>query len=347
VQTGIGTSAAPLALLRAAAESKIRPRLRHMVLHVTNICNMRCQHCFVEFETKPKDLKLAEFEELSRQINDLMWLDIGGGEPSLRKDLPQIVALFRMTELSVPTNGWYVDRVLKNLSAVAKVHPGKLVVTVSLDGFRDTHDEIRQAGSFDRAIETIKQLASLGTVRLKVNTCVCERNFEELPAFMEFVQGNLPVDYQGLLLLRGNPINSLYCLPSTGKLRELGRKVRPIQDRYSYGRPGILGRVQRNFQEFKWNLQVDTIEQETQIIPCLGGTSHVVVYANGDVAPCEILPAVGSIRRTPFNEIIKSPEWKSAVASIQRGDCNCTHDCNMMENILFNPKTYPKLLFGS
>ncbi len=317
-----------------------------MVLHVTNICNMRCQHCFVEFETKPKDLKLPEFEELSKHVNDLVWLDIGGGEPSLRKDLPQIISLFRMTELSIPTNGWFVDRVMKTMDAVAKLVPGKLIVTVSLDGFRDTHDEIRQAGSFDRAIESIKQLASLGTVRLKVNTCVCERNYAEIPAFMEYVQTNLPVDYQGLLLLRGSPINPIYRLPGTDQLRDLGKRVRPIQQRYSYGRTGVLGRIQRNFQELKWNLQIDTLEQEAQLVPCLGGQSHVVVYANGDVAPCEILPSVGNIRRTPFTDIVRSDAWKQSVTSIKRGDCNCTHDCNMMENILFNPATYPKLLFG-
>jgi len=29
---------------------RIRPSVRHLILHVTNVCNMRCQHCFVNFE---------------------------------------------------------------------------------------------------------------------------------------------------------------------------------------------------------------------------------------------------------------------------------------------------------
>jgi MoaA/NifB/PqqE/SkfB family radical SAM enzyme len=335
----------PLKLLGQAAMSQFAPRLKHMVLHVTNICNMRCQHCFVDFSTRPNDLKLGEFEKLSQQINDLVWLDIGGGEPSLRKDLPEIVSLFRADELSIPTNGWYVDRVMKIISKIAEQRSGQMVVTISLDGFRDTHDEIRQKGSFDRALETIKQIASLGTTRIKINTCVCERNADEIPSFMRFVRETLPVDFQGLLLLRGDPINPLYRLPPTERLRTIGDEVRSIQQSYSYGRSGLFSMVQQNFQKLKWELQLETIDRETQVIPCLGGQSHVVVYANGDVAPCEILPPIGSIRKASLGEIVGGEDWKRAVRAIKAKECNCTHDCNMLENILFNPRTYPRL-FG-
>ena len=66
--------------------------------------------------------------------------------------------------------------------------------------------------------------------------------------------------------------------------------------------------------------------------------------ANGEVAPCEILPSVGSIRETPLGEIISGPAWAEAVAGIRRKECHCTHDCNQQENILFSPRTYPRLL---
>ena len=168
--------------------------------------------------------------------------------------------------------------------------------------------------------------------------------YAKLNNFMAYVRNHLPVDYHGLLLLRGNPINPRYRLPSAEKLRAIGEGMQPIQKSYRFGRTGLLSSVIRNYQGLKWDIQLRTLDEKTQVIPCLGGQAHIVIYANGDVAPCEILPSVGNIRRQPIKEILASRAMAEAVASIRRKDCHCTHDCNMQENILFNPKHFPQLL---
>ena len=40
-----------------------------------------------------------------KKINELFWLDIGGGEP-FKEDLYKIVNLFKKQIVSIPTNGW-------------------------------------------------------------------------------------------------------------------------------------------------------------------------------------------------------------------------------------------------
>lgn len=322
---------------------RMSPSFRHLILHVTNVCNMRCQHCFVNFEEKPNDLTFEEIRTLSGDVNDLIWLDIGGGEPCLRKDLVDVVALFRAHEVSIPTNGWFADRVSKTAAAIHERIPGRLIITVSLDGFEATHDEIRQRGSFKRAVETIRVLRQIPGLRVKINTIVCERNVGEILDFMTFVR-TLDVEYQSLLLLRGDPINPMYTLPPIDALKKLYEGVPPILESYSFGRSGMFRSLVRNYQAVKWDTQMKTLERKTQVVPCLGGQIHVVVYANGEVAPCELLPAAGSIRERPIKEILTSPAWADAVAAIKRKACHCTHDCNLQENILFDPRTYPKLL---
>ena len=332
-----------LKVLGDVVRYRISPSFRHLILHVTNICNMRCQHCFVDFEEKPNDLSLEEIAGVAGEINDLIWLDIGGGEPCLRKDLAEVVGLFRAREISIPTNGWFPDRITKVAGAIHEKNPGRLIITVSLDGFEATHDEMRQKGSFQRAHETIRRLREIPGLRVKVNTVVCERNSGEILDFMRYVR-DLGVDYQSLLLLRGNPINPLYRLPSMDSLRRLGEAMQHILGGYDFGRKGFFRSVLRNYQAVKWETQLQTLERETQVVPCLGGQIHVVVYANGEVAPCEILPPVGSIRKSPLKEVLTSAEWKDAVDGIRRKACHCTHDCNQQENILFDARTYPKLL---
>jgi MoaA/NifB/PqqE/SkfB family radical SAM enzyme len=322
---------------------RIRPSIRHLILHVTNVCNMRCQHCFVNFEEKPNDLSFQEIEAIAEDVNDLIWLDIGGGEPCLRKDLVEVVRLFRAREISIPTNGWFPERISRVADAIHERTSGRLIVTVSIDGFESTHDEMRMPGSFKKAHETIRRLRQIEGLRVKVNTVLCERNAGEVLDFMRYVQ-DLGVDYQSLLLLRGDPINPLYKLPPMETLRRIGEGLPAILEAYEFGRKGFFRSVLRNYQAVKWETQLQTLERQTQVIPCLGGQIHVVVYANGEVAPCEILPSVGNIRHAPLREILSGPAWAAVVAGIQRKECHCTHDCNQQENILFSPRTYPRLL---
>ena len=60
---------------------------KHLILHVTNHCNFRCAHCFVDFTNPPKDLKIDHYKKISKDVNDLFWLAIAGGEPFLKKNL--------------------------------------------------------------------------------------------------------------------------------------------------------------------------------------------------------------------------------------------------------------------
>lgn len=320
------------------------PSVKDLILHVTNVCNMRCQHCFVDFETHPKDLTLEEFRQVAFEVNDLIWLNVGGGEPFLRRDLVDICSLFRFEELGIPTNGWFQERVIDTVTELAARTPGRVLISVSLDGFEPTHDDIRQKGSFRRAVETFRALKKIPNIRVKINTVLVHRNVGELLPFMNHVRDDLGPDFHSILLLRGNPINPAFELPPLETLRTIGKEIVELQQRYSYGRAGILATLQRNYQSLKWNIALDTLEQQTQVIPCLGGRAHLVVYANGDVAPCEILPPVGNLRRSPLKHILNGEAFHRAVEGIRRKDCHCTHDCNMMENVIFNPRTYPRLL---
>ena len=37
-----------------------KKKLKHLILHVTNHCNFRCSHCFVDFVNVKRDLKIDE-----------------------------------------------------------------------------------------------------------------------------------------------------------------------------------------------------------------------------------------------------------------------------------------------
>ena len=42
-------------------------KFKHLILHVTNHCNFRCSHCFVDFTNPQKDLKFDQYLNISKQ----------------------------------------------------------------------------------------------------------------------------------------------------------------------------------------------------------------------------------------------------------------------------------------
>ena len=83
-----------------------------------------------------------------------------------------------------------------------------------------------------------------------------------------------------------------------------------------------------------------TLKEKKQIIPCLAVQRHLVIFSNGDVSPCELLPPVGNIKQKSLQEILKGQLLKQSVEKIRAGSCYCTHECNMLDSILLNPRYY-------
>lgn len=338
-----------LKVLKEAALFRIHRKVSHLILHVTNICNFRCNHCFVDFAKKPIDLTLEEVQRVANIYQDLIWLDIGGGEPFIREDLDQIISKFKAREISIPTNGWFTEKIFNCLQRMNEsIDMTRLVLTISIDGLPETHDEIRRKqGSFEKLSKTYFLVRKhFPNLRVKINTVLNQRNLSGIIPLMTMIKEKFNPCFHSILFMRGNTINPEYRLPPINEIRALEDEIFRIQQGYLYGRDGLLSDVQRHYQSIKREIAEQIIEQKTQVIPCLGGQAHHVVYANGDVATCELLPPVGSLRKTTLEKILTSPEWDEAVRRIQAKECHCTHDCNMIENILFNFKFYPNLLTG-
>jgi len=126
--------------LMAIADVHARP-LRNLRLSVTDRCNLRCQYCMPEADYLwlPRE-DILQFEEIERLVD--LFLDLGvdkvrltGGEPLLRRDLPDLVARLsrrdRIRDLAMTTNG-----VLLAGAAIELKQAGLHRLTVSLDTLR-------------------------------------------------------------------------------------------------------------------------------------------------------------------------------------------------------------------
>ncbi|MEM9544076.1 MAG: radical SAM protein [Cyanobacteria bacterium P01_E01_bin.42] len=320
--------------------------LKHLIVHVTNNCNFRCDHCFIDFSPK-RDLKLEQYQALARQIGPLFWLDIAGGEPFLRKDLAEIIAAFDTQVVQIPTNGSLEEKTLDQLERMKKLTDTQITVSLSLDGLQEQHDRIRHTpGSWDKVWQTFEKIRQIGGISIKINTVLNQDNADEIIEMMEEVRRRGP-DFHSIILLRGDPINPEFGLPPLDKLHELGGKIFSILETYDYGRSPVMAHLLRNYHKFLWNTSLGTIEKKTQVIPCLAGRAHMVVWGDGRVSSCEMLDPIGDIRDRSWEEILASPAYKQQVQDIKDKKCYCTHNCAMFDSILLNPKNLPNLLVQS
>jgi MoaA/NifB/PqqE/SkfB family radical SAM enzyme len=154
-------------------------------------CNFKCVTCNV-YDRKVRELEADEwtrvFESLGRAP---AWLTFSGGEPFLRKDLPEIIVsaarICQPAIVNIPSNGWFTDRVVRGAEHICKNSPDtQLVINLSLDHhIPERHDTIRGApGSYERLMATIAGLRSLELPNLTIgsHTVVSSSNEQDFPA---------------------------------------------------------------------------------------------------------------------------------------------------------------------
>jgi len=163
---------------------------------VTDRCNFRCQYC-MPAEGLPwlGGDEVLSFEEITRLVGLLSTMGVDdvrltGGEPLVRKDFPQLVAMLSaiggVRDLSITTNGFLLGR-----DGAALVAAGATRFNVSIDSLqRHRFHELTRRDSLGQVLDGLAALAALPDVGpIKVNA-VALRGFteDEVPAFVELAR---------------------------------------------------------------------------------------------------------------------------------------------------------------
>lgn len=317
----------------------------HLILHITRRCTLRCKTCFVDLDDRQQEeLSLEELKKIASYFDRLLWLDIGGGEPFLRKDLVEIVRLFNVPCIGVPTNGFDPPLVRAKVEEMRRKTAAELRIDVSIDGFQQTNDEMRGPGAYACALETLRLLKTVGGIRLKVNTVLCEYNLPEIIEFMKFIR-TFDVDFHSIILRRGpKETDPLFRCPPLDKLLKVRLDIFKLWQTYNYGFLGFDSVVLRSLQRIMFDASLRTIKEERQVPDCLAGSRHLVMYPNGDVSFCEMRPPFGTIKFREMHNLLLCTRAREERESIRKKRCCCYHNCNLLDNFVLNPIRYPEIL---
>jgi GTP 3',8-cyclase len=170
--------------------------LRSLRVSVTDRCNLRCNYCMPEenYVWLPRQ-ELLTFEEIARLVDVFTSLGVTdvrltGGEPLLRRDLPQLVRMLAsnplIRDLALTTNGVLFAEQGEALHA-AGLHR----VTISLDSLRpERFAALTGRDSHAEVLEGIAAARRLGFPKLKLDTVVLRGvNEDELANLIEYGRG--------------------------------------------------------------------------------------------------------------------------------------------------------------
>ncbi len=136
---------------------------------MTYECNSRCKTCNIwTIHRKKEELTLDEIKIFAKNNNTFRWVRLTGGEPLLREDIIDIAKAFidnskDMYVMMMAVNSLInKDKIISTVKAILDLGVPRLSITVSLDGYRELHDQIRGIpGNYNRAIEVYKALSEL------------------------------------------------------------------------------------------------------------------------------------------------------------------------------------------
>ena len=137
------------------------PKPSKVTFIATELCNMRCRHCYSwktrDRRTLSTEVILDAMDELAAWVGEYK-LFVAGGEPTIRKDLAEIIRVASEGGclVSMATNGFLLDRKRTEELVVA----GLGHVDVALDSLNpEIHDAFRgRTGTQERALRAIEFL---------------------------------------------------------------------------------------------------------------------------------------------------------------------------------------------
>ncbi len=278
--------------------------LKSIGVEITNRCNLQCRHCYMSSVRAgsgeiPGGEWLAFFDRVRRDFGPKLAVQITGGEPLVREDVFDILRHLKKLgfKTSLVTNGTLLDEA--KLGELAGLVSG---LSVSLDGFADSHDRMRGAAVFDRVAANIRLAKGAGIGWLVVKTTVSKGNLRRLAEFRRFVEG-LGADEWHLFAMEpiGRGAANREDVLSVEEYLELCGFIDGLR-REKAG--GMLIRFEEEGSGFMYDQACELCKYKL----CNAGITSCAILYNGDVVNCiqddrSRLDVQGNIRREDLKRI--------------------------------------------
>jgi sulfatase maturation enzyme AslB (radical SAM superfamily) len=297
----------PRDLVNTFINAKVHPiRPTVLIYNCTWVCDAKCTMCNNwKWGDRKSDMTLDQLEPV---FDSPFWgavenLNISGGEPTTRLDLPQMVEMFqrrlpRLRKIGINTTGLTPVRAIPMLTRIVKFsaeHDLLLSVRVSLDGIGDVHDQVRAVkNGFDKASKTIEAMQALAAeypnFQFGIASTIFAKNLDDAENILTWART------KGLDVVF-NMLRFTDAMLHNGGLKEtIGFQEREE----TFMRKFFLDRVKEESvlsgQSFMYLHYADMIANGYhRTMPCPFQSQGLLLNPNGDLHYCENSQKIGNV----------------------------------------------------
>mgnify|MGYP004641251077 CR=1 FL=1 len=170
--------------------------LSSVLIEITNVCNLKCSHCFNSFDRahceKPCYMPVENVRDIIEKC-DRLGLDklyFSGGEPLCHPQFMEILRLchdYKHIHFTVTTNGTLITPVLISVFESYS----NLCIQISVDSLnRDVYEKQRGGNTFDLFKNAYDMLLQSKIKYLTARTCVSKLNYKETTEIYEQLVAN-------------------------------------------------------------------------------------------------------------------------------------------------------------
>ncbi len=283
---------------------------------LTYRCNSKCSMCHIwQNPTDPKEeVSLRTLEKIPYGFD---YLNLTGGEPTLRNDLEEIVDLLypRAMQLEISSNGLHAER----LEPIIKKYPD-IKIRFSLDGLEDTNNSIRGEDNGFQKVDGLLKLKELGGEDLGLAITIQDDNAQDVVELFHFAEAN------GFELATSTLHNGFQFHKS---------------DNVPYDRLRVASHIEELItnQLRTWNIKnwfrgylnlglIAKVLGHDRILRCTAATDFVFIDPWSDVYACNVRPdlLLGNLEATSWDEINNG----EVADGIRKKVYHCQQNCWMV-----------------
>jgi radical SAM protein with 4Fe4S-binding SPASM domain len=323
-------------------------RLTELTYFVTDACNMKCRHCFVNeaLNQRSPELNVDEIRLMAAHIPTMQRVHLGGGEPFTRSDISELAVRvsneWKAGVICIPTNGWFTDRIMTGMQHFGERGEGNLRLFFSINSSdpeeMDYFTQLR--GSFKRWRRSIDEALTISSRYPQITVVALatynEYNQYKFKSLIDFLHQDVGVEDFSFQLVRthGEYAPKL----DIDHFREMNAYYFRVWNRQN----ALLA----SFREATRARNADYYETHAFQKRCTSGKIRVVMSPGGDIYPCEKLGypnlreidawRMGNIRDFDYdvNALARSPKARALYERIADQNCHCDHNIDQSLSLL-------------
>lgn len=284
---------------------------------VTYRCNAHCNMCdCFKHPTKPEEEITLD---VIRKLPEMAFTNITGGEPFIRRDLPDIVReLYKKSDrIVISTNGYFTDRII----SLCREFP-KVGIRISIEGLQKTNDSIRGIpDGFKRGYGTLTTLVDMKHPDVGFGMTVQDMNCNDL------VPLYLLSDQMGMEFATAALHNSFYFRKYHNKIVDRKR----VAENFAK----LINELLKSNSPKKWfrayfnHGLINYIYGNQRLLPCDMSRNAFFIDPFCDVIPCNGMvqkAVMGNLKEQEWEEL-----WNSEQArQVRRITKECGRNCWMI-----------------